>query len=1147
MGGVAKRDIWVSAALCLLLACGDAGLAPTSGSTPQPTEAQANSAGTPAAAGGSGGSGGAAAPRKNTGGAGATGSDKKPEMKPGMTDFVSADPRAGSATAQLGPSGFPTTSSAASPGAATAGSAAPATPAAGSTDGAVGRLSVERGDIYRVLGDQRLLNLNGYRGLQVIDVRDLSQPKLEGRLPVAGQPVEMYVVGDRAFVLLNNWQGYHSARDDLRVRGFTGGLVMSVDLRDRAHPALIDQAEVNGNILTSRLTQKGDQIALYVAAFSNNGAATSIVKSFDVSSGKLNAKSEIDLGSYVQDVQATTDLMLVSSLDWNTPEQRSMVTVIDISRADGVMTRGGTVKVQGMVPNKFNMDAYKGVLRVVSGSNGGGSLENHLQTFSLANLQSPTPIDDCKLGHRDLSNGGSEMLYATIFIENRAFFVTYFRTDPFHAFSIDDAGKCAEHNEFIVSGWNDFLRPSLSNTRLIGIGRNDQNFANRLSVSLYDAVNLDNRTPLLARADLDLSATSSEANWDDRGFSVIEDATNVRAADGTSETGLILLPYTGYDPNANQQIHKVQLLTFSNRTLTRRGVMDHGSDVRRSFEIDTDTTANLSEQQLSLFDTANPDAPKELGRLDVAPSYTRVFSYGDHIARLRENLLNYYPATVQQTPRKLPQNAVQVLAKTSDPDGSDVIASFEVPAGGRLMQVGSLLVSVYTETTYDAFGQNPKSQTRVQVFDLADPSKPRARGTLQTDRIEPSYNGGFYPMAGFTTTAPASIPQCFNCYPGVVAPFGYVVDQAIVFPRTQPQQRSEGWVTHCSSYVSGGNCYFDEKNKYVCGEKFYTGGIQCITPENGMEACSGQFFLCDQRQPQQRCEPVEPPKNTNRNCNTFEQFRVWQSYAFDTLDLRDPDAPRLTDRVSLPQDEETSSLVAIGDTLYYNFQKPYQMPNDARRYVKHYVRLIGFDDPGNPSRGEAINIPGDVIAADGDTVYTRDFVWNNTDARTLVARLTLSDTEAKLEASQLFEDRSVSAVKLDGKNHVLVRNDPAITQPMVASSAFGTAGSSAPVPGVGPTSKLSILDAQSLSKISEADIDQWASFQDANGGRALYQVGGGLLVINVEDAQKPRAQAFFPTSYWPSEFLFDGTTILFAAGPYGIYRFDANVDNLLKQ
>ena len=32
-----------------------------------------------------------------------------------------------------------------------------------------------------------------------------------------------------------------------------------------------------------------------------------------------------------------------------------------------------------------------------------------------------------------------------------------------------------EHNEFIVSGWNDFLRPTLDNTRLLGIGHNDDN------------------------------------------------------------------------------------------------------------------------------------------------------------------------------------------------------------------------------------------------------------------------------------------------------------------------------------------------------------------------------------------------------------------------------------------------------------------------------------------------------------------------------------------------------------------------------------------------------------------------------------------------------------------------------------------------
>ena len=174
----------------------------------------------------------------------------KPGVTPdrGATEFVSADP--GGANA----------------GARSSGEAAADPSNAGAVeDGGADSdaRTVERGDIFRVLDDHRILNLNAYRGLQVIDVSDVGAPRIEGRLGVTGTPIEMYVLGDRAIVLLNDWRGYYGSRDDVRVETREGGLVMSVDIADRERPVLLDQATVPGWIMTSRLTQGGGQAALY--------------------------------------------------------------------------------------------------------------------------------------------------------------------------------------------------------------------------------------------------------------------------------------------------------------------------------------------------------------------------------------------------------------------------------------------------------------------------------------------------------------------------------------------------------------------------------------------------------------------------------------------------------------------------------------------------------------------------------------------------------------------------------------------------------------------------------------------------------------------------------------------------------------------
>jgi hypothetical protein len=1058
----------------------------------------------------------------------------KPGVTPeeGATEFKSADRNGGSGVAGgLGSSGVDEGRNASA-----GGMLAPSTPTSAPVVGefaaadasASGPREVERGDLFRVLGDGRILNLNRYRGVQIIDVRDLERPRIEGRLAVSGEPVELYVVGDRALVLLNDWQGYAGTREDVRVASVQGGLVMNIDLSDRAAPRLLAQAAVQGSIRTSRLTQGGEQAALYVAAqlheqYDQRGRQTvaprTVIKSFDVSGEALRERSELDLGGFVQDIQASTDVMMVARFDYNQPDQGSSVGLIDISDPDGSMLERDDVRVSGIVQNKFNMDIHAGVLRVASGSNpgfgrpGNTTLDNHLETFDIADLDDARPLDHCTYG-RDQS------LFATLFVENKAFFVTYLRQDPFHAFSIDDQGNCDERNEFVVSGWNDFFRATHENTRLIGIGRNDESRVNRLAVSLYDITVLDNPNPLLARAEIELAWSSSEANWDDRAFSILEGAVSIDAEDGSEETGLILLPYEGWNEANQESVADVQLFTFSSRTLTRRGVMSHGTPVRRSFALGTDTAANLSEAQLSTFDISNPDGPRERGRVDLAPNMKDVFFFGEYLVRVRDE--QYYFGHGQASEPA----TLEVVLRSGDLETTTPIAELSVASGAQLIKVGDLLVSV--ASTYDANSppDQPRYDSTIVVHDFSDPTAPRRVSQLDTDRLELGHGGPYYPLGG------AAI-DCFDClpHPGFHNTQHFVVEDAVVFPEAKSQQRSLGWVRSCYEYPINGQCTFDSRgNASNCPEVFYSGGVNCETPDGGEETCSGEFYVC--RNDTGECQPGAPALGTERGCSDYEAFRYWSAYEFEVLDLRDPSAPALAETLQAPSDEEGTSLIAEGNTVYYNVQKPIDVDDDPRPYVRHYVRTLDASDLDALDLGPAINVPGDVIAADGDTLFTRDLVWDEQNTETTVARLAIDGSVARLQAQRFFDDRAVAAVLRDGAGHLLVSHDS--IQPYTGSSDEP------------PLHSLTILDESDLAVRGEAAIDAWATLTTARAGRAVFNVNGGLLIANTEDPENPHAQAYFPTPGWYSSLLLDGDEIVFAAGPYGIYRFDADEFNLLS-
>lgn len=1057
-----------------------------------------------------------------------TPTDPQPMPTEGQSDFVSADGQNGEAS-QENTDDFSRNNANA--------------PEAGADAESDSNRTVEEGDIYRVAsGSGLILNLNSYRGLQIIDFSDVGEPEILGNVQVSGTPVEMYQVGDRVYMLLNNWRGYWGSRADINVNTFEGGLVLAVDVSDPSNPEITGQAQVPGYIRKSRLTRGDGKEALFVVA-SEYGSDKTYVKSFKVSNtGTLAEKSEIDLGGYVTDIQASNELLMVARWDWSRNGQGSDVTVIDITDPDGAMTEGDTITVEGQVAKKTNMDHTGDVLRVVSGNNWSNNTNtNHLQTFDVSDIDNITPLDSATFGD-------GENLFATIFLEEKAFFVTYLQVDPFHAFSIDAAGQVEEKSEFIVSGWNNWFKPVEQNRRLVGIGYNDEGGGRTLSVSLYDIEDLTNPDPLVDREDMDLSWGWSEANWDDRAFSVLEKGTNVTAPTGELETGLVLLPFSGWNDTTDKYESGVQIFTFSDSTLTKRGIMYQDTQVRRSFVADrTDnTTGNLSEAELSLFDTTDPDQPSELSRLELAPNYTAFLTYGAHGVRRHDN--HYYwgwwggRSNVQQT------DTLQVVSLSDDVDRADSVADIEVPSNAQIYKVGDLLVAVTTEYLGSNSGNQPDTETELEVWDLSDPTQPQHVGSKVTQDLPPQY--GYYNHYN---------PGGFG---GDVAVAGYgryyyggastvqIVDDALVFVETNGQQRLEGTETITTQRPSYDQyrwqrCYDQQTNEpQAC--TFLAGHVSCrqLTRTDGTvedEVCTGSFQECTQDdQGETDCVETTPSASKlETNSWTRERHRYWVSYDFHTVDLTDPTAPTLGTPVQGDTDDEAAGLIAKGDQLYFAYKRPHTLPGDSRPYVKYYFKTLNLSDPSTPVIGGEINVPGELLEVEGDQVVTRDFLWGQNIIETSVNKLQIKNGRAYLKGAERFTDRQVHNVQLDGAGNIFVSHQ---TSWLSNYSQHGYHD----YDDWDRTVTLAILDMTSptFELLSETEIDDWASLTGALPGKALFTVPGGMLVINVADTANPHAQAYFPLRGWPRDFETKGDEVYFAAGPYGLYTFDTDEYNL---
>ena len=159
-----------------------------------------------------------------------SGGDK--DRSPGQTSFISAPFPNGGAGDTNAPGAGEGGAGAGSGG----GGAAPAS----------GR-QVEETDLYRLDGT-RLYYLNGYRGLMVFDVSNPDAPKLLGRSPIFGSPVDMVVHQGIATVVVADWY-------DVNPDGspFYGSVVRGLDATDPTNIKVLGDAHLGGWVSDDRV------------------------------------------------------------------------------------------------------------------------------------------------------------------------------------------------------------------------------------------------------------------------------------------------------------------------------------------------------------------------------------------------------------------------------------------------------------------------------------------------------------------------------------------------------------------------------------------------------------------------------------------------------------------------------------------------------------------------------------------------------------------------------------------------------------------------------------------------------------------------------------------------------------------------------
>ena len=493
-------------------------------------------------------------------------------------------------------------------------------------------------DIWKIDGNT-VYFFNQLRGLQVLDVTDPADPRLTAslRLPAVGQ--DLYLLPgsgkERTLVLLTQNSNNYSERIRINVVKVSGSTVEITNTRD-----------VPGYLSDSRMVDN----RLILAATEWNLSEDNVKGSWDVRSRLSEwiinpgvvpqADGETSIEGYNPVIAASADWLALAV----NPKGRWDVSEVSVFaiRSSGLVRMAAPFTTEGSVAGKFAMQWSNNVLTTISQKN--DSEDGWSPVTVLENFRAWAPevvhaaVLETRLGRLPLAEG--ESLFATRFAGNKAYIVTFLRTDPLFVVDLSDPANPVVAGEIEVPGWSSHLEPL--GDLLFSIGWE----SNTVVASLFDVA--DPASPqLLRRLKLGEPGTYSEAMWDEKALRVLPEA------------GLAMIPLASYDWKSGASSSMVQLLDIDavGRDLSLRGAIAHEFDARRA-DLLENAVVSISQRVMVTADISDRDAPSILSEVSLAWPVDRVFEIGDYLIQI-ENGSSYGGGNA--TARISPANATEAI------------------------------------------------------------------------------------------------------------------------------------------------------------------------------------------------------------------------------------------------------------------------------------------------------------------------------------------------------------------------------------------------------------------------------------------------------------------------------------------------------
>ncbi len=582
-----------------------------------------------------------------------------------------------------------------------------ATTAVADTKGGAAATKVVESDIWQIVGDQ-VYFFNQYRGLQILDLSDPTQPVRTGslRLPASGEQMFVLDAAGTQVALLGR------SNDKARQGAATIWLIRVT----AGVPAIVGEVPLEGAITDSRLI--GTTLHVLCSVWSSsannlNWSSEAVLTSIDLADLSAATKlGTLRFPAYSAVLQAAGGHLLIGTQNYlnNYSTQQRALHLIDITAAPTLLK---TFTPRGQIQDKFKISIVGDAVVAVSLDwRNWNDRQTWVETFPIAG-STITP-----LAALELEGARGESLYATRFDGDRLYVVTFLQIDPLFIVDLADPAAPVLSGVLEVPGWSTYLEPLGDQLLAVGVE------SGRVTVSLFDVADVT-APSLLSRLALGPEGghSWSEANYDEKAVEYLPDQ------------GVVMVPFQTWDWNTGSQQKAIQVVNVGADTLTAGATIEHNFNPRRGSFI-AGHFVTISGQELLVHSTDPTSSGAPVIQLPLAWRTDRVVPVGGHLVQIEDGNSGYwYGGMILRMPALATAsgNAKLRITSANDPDALEQIIDLGVgQIVGQTQKDNKLILAQWIP----AAAQQPQS-LRTLVLDLG--STPPV--VSETGRVEHDLTG----------------------------------------------------------------------------------------------------------------------------------------------------------------------------------------------------------------------------------------------------------------------------------------------------------------------------------------------------------------------------------------------------------------------